>query len=123
MQSVDSRWPERNNRKSRKRSAAYASRFSPSLVDAASGAFADRFISGRGACDEIGKGRSGSDRPFYKVDADERTRTSTRLLPQRPERCASTSSATSALEVRILLARVEAVKQERFSSLSQSRQG
>src|SRR5262245_42840744 len=49
-------------------------------------------------------------------NADERTRTSTRLLPQRPERCASTSSATSALEVRILLAGVEAVKQAGFST-------
>ena len=36
-------------------------------------------------------------------NADERTRTSTELLPQRPERCASTSSATSATEVGILL--------------------
>src|SRR5262245_1346262 len=46
-------------------------------------------------------------------NADERTRTSTRLLPQRPERCASTSSATSALEVRILLIEIKAVKQAR----------
>src|SRR5262245_6902983 len=48
-------------------------------------------------------------------NADERTRTSTRLLPQRPERCASTSSATSAPEVRILLSEVGTVKQPRFS--------
>ena len=43
-------------------------------------------------------------------NADERTRTSTRLLPQRPERCASTNSATSALELRILLIEIEGVK-------------
>ena len=43
-------------------------------------------------------------RPTVNFYADERTRTSTRLLPQRPERCASTSSATSALEAGILLA-------------------
>jgi hypothetical protein len=48
------------------------------------------------------------------INADERTRTSTRLLPQRPERCASTNSATSAPEVGILLSGVETVKQPRF---------
>ena len=48
------------------------------------------------------------------LNADERTRTSTRLLPQRPERCASTSSATSALKVGIVLTRIETVKEARF---------
>src|SRR5262245_22825984 len=43
-------------------------------------------------------------------DADERTRTSTRLLPQRPERCASTNSATSALKVGIVLTMIAPVK-------------
>ena len=55
-------------------------------------------------------------RPAVNFYADERTRTSTRLLPQRPERCASTSSATSALEAGILLSGVETVKQPRFST-------
>ena len=55
------------------------------------------------------------------INADERTRTSTRLLPQRPERCASTNSATSAPEVGILLAGVEAVKQPSFSDFSAHR--
>jgi hypothetical protein len=58
------------------------------------------------------------DRPLEKFDADERTRTSTRLLPQRPERCASTNSATSALKVGILLAAIEPVKHETYPARS-----
>src|SRR5262249_40363797 len=60
-----------------------------------------------------------SDHPL-RLHADERTRTSTELLPQRPERCASTSSATSATAMAHTTNRSPGVSRQKALSTKQN---